>query len=66
MGCRPPGSAAPAPETIELLGALLSGDWAQAHASQPRHRKEASGIVAAYTQYHLERRLRSLPHVERA
>ena len=66
MACRPPGSAAPAQETIELLGALLSGDWEHAHASDMRHRKEASGLVAAYTQYHLERRLRSLPHVERA
>ena len=25
--CRPPGSAAPSPLTISLLGALLSGDW---------------------------------------
>lgn len=66
MSCRPPGSAAPAPETIELLGALLSGDWEEADASEDRHRTEGSGLVAAYTQYHLERRLRSLRHVERA
>lgn len=66
MTCRPPGSAAPAHETIELLGSLLSGNWARAHESEERHRKEASGLVAAYTQYHLERRLRSLRHVERA
>lgn len=66
MTCRPPGSAAPAPETIDLLGALLSGDWPRARESQERHRTEASGLVAAYTQYHLERRLRSLRHVERA
>ena len=26
-GCRVPGSASPAPETVELLGALLAGDW---------------------------------------
>ena len=25
--CRVPGSASPAPETLVLLGALLSGDW---------------------------------------
>src|SRR5665811_2266410 len=25
--CRVPGSASPAPETVELLGALLAGDW---------------------------------------
>jgi len=26
-GCRLPGSAHPAPETVTLLGALLAGDW---------------------------------------
>lgn len=66
MTCRPPGSAAPAPQTIDLLGALLSGDWGRANASEERSRTEASGLVAAFTQYHLERRLRSLRHVERA
>lgn len=66
QGCRPPGSAAPASETIDLLGALLAGDWESANISEDRHRSEASGLVAAYTQYHLERRLRSLRHVERA
>ncbi|MGC5616465.1 DNA repair protein RecO [Georgenia sp. Z1491] len=64
--CRPPGSASPAEETMTLLGALLSGDWPVADASVSRHRTEASGLVAAHLQYHLERRLRSLPFVERA
>ncbi|MEE6272561.1 DNA repair protein RecO [Georgenia wangjunii] len=63
--CRPPGSAAPAPETFALLGALLSGDWPVADTSDERHRREASGLVAAHLQYHLERQLRSLRHVER-
>ena len=62
---RIPGSAAPAPETLELLGALLTGDWATADASDPRHRREASGLVAAYLSWQLERGLRSLPLVER-
>jgi DNA repair protein RecO (recombination protein O) len=64
--CRPPGSAAPAPQTLELLSALLSGDWAVADASDPRHRREGSGLVAAYLQWHLERGVRSLRLVERA
>ncbi len=64
-GCRLPGSASPAPETVELLGALLAGDWAVAEASAPWHRKEANGLVAAYLAWHLERRLKSLSHVER-
>ncbi len=64
-GCRMPGSASPAMETVELLGALLAGDWAVAESSEPRHRKEATGLVAAYLAWHLERGLKSLSHVER-
>jgi DNA repair protein RecO (recombination protein O) len=63
--CRPPGSPAPAPETFHLLAALLTGDWDAADASVERHRKEASGLVAAYSQYYLERTLRALRHVDR-
>jgi DNA repair protein RecO (recombination protein O) len=63
--CRPAGSAAPAAETLELLGALLTGDWAAADASEGRARREGSGLVAAYLQWHLERGLRSLRLVER-
>lgn len=63
--CRPPGSAAPARATMQLLAALLSGDWEVADASAPQHRREGSGLTAAFVQWHLERGLRSLPHVER-
>ncbi len=65
QACRPPGAASPARETFGLLAALLAGDWDVADASAERHRGEANGLVAAYTQFHLERQLRSLPHVER-
>ena len=63
---RVPGSASPAPETFELLGALLAGDWAVADAADLRARREASGLVAAYLSWQLERGLRSLPLVERS
>jgi DNA repair protein RecO (recombination protein O) len=63
--CRPPGSAAPAPETLRLLASLLSGDWALADASGLRARREGSGLVTAFLQWHLERGVRSLRHVER-
>ncbi len=63
--CRPPGCAAPHPETLLLLGALLTGDWAAADASEPVRRREASGLTAAYLQWHLERHVRSLRLVER-
>lgn len=63
--CRPPGSPAPAAETVVLLGALLTGDWPTADGSLPAHRREAAGLVAAYLQWHLERVVKSLKHVER-
>ncbi|WP_104110609.1 DNA repair protein RecO [Arthrobacter sp. N199823] len=63
--CRPPGSPAPAPETMVLLGQLLSGNWSGADGSLTIHRREAAGLVAAYVQWHLERTVRSLKLVER-
>lgn len=63
--CRPPGAAVPAGQTIELMSALLRGDWVYADVSEGRHRAECSGLVAAYLQWHLEHSLRSLPLVER-
>jgi len=63
--CRPAGSVSPARSTLDLLAALLTGDWVTADASEPRTRREGSGLVAAYLQWHLERGLRSLPMVER-
>ena len=64
--CRPTGSAMPNPVTIELLEALLSGNWDLAEASQGTNRREGSGLVAALLQWHLERGLRSLPLVDRS
>jgi DNA repair protein RecO (recombination protein O) len=47
------------------MAALLSGDWARADASLAGQRREASGLIAAHLQWHLERDLRSLPLVDR-
>ncbi len=63
--CRLPGSAGPAAATVELLGALLAGDWPVVAQADQRTRKEASGLVAAYLAWHVERGLRSLAYVER-
>lgn len=63
--CRPPGSARPAPQTLTMLGALLTGDWVTAEAADPVHQREGSGLVAAFLQWHLERGVRSLRLVER-
>ncbi len=64
--CRGSGSTTPQPETIELMGALLSGDWSVADATDVRFRRESSGLTAALVTWHLERGLRSLPLVERS
>src|SRR4051812_13112670 len=61
----PPGAPRLTPETIGLLGALLTGDWPAVEESAASTRAQASGVIAAYTQWHLERGLRSLPHVDR-
>lgn len=62
--CRPPGAVTPSAGTLGLLDALLSGDWQVADGSTERVRQEASGLVAAHLQWHLERSLRSLPLVD--
>ena len=63
--CRMPGTASPARETVAVLGALLAGDWDFVEASDPRHRKEATSLVAAYLSWHLERGLKSMAHLQR-
>lgn len=63
--CHPPGSVTPGAPALALLSALLEGDWTTADASEPRVRREASGLVSAYAEYHLDKRLRSLAMVER-
>jgi DNA repair protein RecO (recombination protein O) len=63
--CRPPGAAHPPPAALALLTALAAGDWLLADASEPGLRRQASGLVAAHLQWHLERGLRSLPLVDR-
>ena len=63
--CKPSAAATPAPETLFLMQQLLSGNWEEAIESELKNRREASGLIAAYLQWHLERGLRSLPLVER-
>jgi DNA repair protein RecO (recombination protein O) len=63
--CKPCASATPSEATLSLMSDLLTGNWETAMASELRNRGEASGLIAAYLQWHLERGLRSLPLVER-
>lgn len=65
LSVAPPGTARLNHQTVELLGALLTGEWSIADESGPATRQAASAAVGAYVQFHLERGLRSLQHVER-
>ena len=65
LNCRMPGAAAPAPQTLVLMQGLLRGDWAQVGQSTAGQQREATGLIAAYSQFHLERKLKSLPIVDR-
>jgi DNA repair protein RecO (recombination protein O) len=64
--CRPSGSVTPPQGVLDLMAALHDGDWEFANGSPAGHRSQASGLVAAHLQWHLERKLRTLPLVERA
>jgi DNA repair protein RecO (recombination protein O) len=61
----PPGAPRLSRDALGLLAALLTGDWATAEAASESTRNQASGVVAAYTQWHLERGLRSMQHLDR-
>jgi DNA repair protein RecO (recombination protein O) len=65
-GCRPAGAVTPSPQALELLAALMHGNWPQAERFASGVCREASGLVAAHLQWHLERQLCSLPLVERS
>lgn len=62
--CAPAGSPRISPAASGALRALLRGDWETVDATAHRDLANASGLVAAYTQWHLERGIRSLDHVE--
>jgi DNA repair protein RecO (recombination protein O) len=61
----PPGAPRLDSDTLLLLSSLLTGDWGTADTADDRARSQTSGVVAAYTQFHLDRGLRSLEHVDR-
>lgn len=63
--CAPSGAPRLDPAAIALLGSLLAGDWEHALSTEEKTRAQATGIVAAYVQFHLGRGLRSLEHVTR-
>ena len=64
--CRTPGSASPDPATLDAAGRAAHRRLGRRPTrAEPRNRREGTGLVSAYLQWHLERGLRSLPLVER-
>ena len=51
-------------ETLEAVRALLSGDWETLDAIEAAPRARASGIVSAYSQQYLDKKLRSMQVLE--
>ena len=64
--CAPVGAARPPAGTLTLLQALMAGEWEVVDAAGARDTAGASGLIAAYAQWHLERGIRSFAHLEKA
>ena len=61
--CAPTGAARVAAPTASLLHSLMAGEWDDVDAAPAASTAAASGLIAAYAQWHLERGIRSLAHV---
>jgi DNA repair protein RecO (recombination protein O) len=62
--CAPTGSARIGSGAVVTLEALMAGEWQLVESAESRDLAAASGVIAAYTQWHLERGIRSLSHLE--
>jgi len=63
--CLTPAAAIIGQETTVLLGALLAGEWELVETSSEQAKLAASGVVSAYTQWHIDKGLKSITHLER-
>jgi DNA repair protein RecO (recombination protein O) len=61
----PPTAALISYEVSTLLGALLAGEWELVESSDEQTKVSASAIVSAYSQWHIDRGLKSFNHLER-
>ncbi|MDT0181415.1 DNA repair protein RecO [Microbacterium sp. ARD31] len=61
--CAPTGAARLDPAAARLLEALMAGEWDAVDAASSGASAAASGLIAAYAQWHLERGIRSLAHI---
>lgn len=62
---RTPGAARVGVPTQALLIALLTGDWEATREVAAGVQKEASGLVSAFTQWHMDHGLRTMHYLER-
>lgn len=62
--CAPAGSPRVRPGARALMQALLAGEWDVVDATSAGDAAATSGLIAAYVQWHLERGIRSLSHLE--
>lgn len=63
--CVQVGTSRPGSDVLRLLQALLQGEWTVVLNASAQSRLASSGLIAAYLQWHLERGIRALEHVER-
>ncbi|NDD25371.1 MAG: DNA repair protein RecO [Actinobacteria bacterium] len=63
--CLTPAAAIIGKEANVLLAALLAGDWEIVEKASAAVKLSASGIVSAYTQWHIDKGLKSINHLER-
>lgn len=63
--CMHPGVAHAGAQGVRLLKSLLTGDWPTVLEASETARINASGLIAGYLQWHLERGIRALQHLER-
>jgi DNA repair protein RecO (recombination protein O) len=63
--CMPPTAAIISYGVSNHLGALLAGEWEVVETADEQTRVSASAIVSAYSQWHIDRGLKSFNHLER-
>jgi DNA repair protein RecO (recombination protein O) len=68
VGCADPGAEAVSPGSLRILATLATADLSKAGAAilgEERSRREARGMLVGFLEYHLERRMKSVPMLVR-
>lgn len=62
--CAPPQTPYATDDVVQLLAALLAGNWSEVATAQPAQSRQTITFVSQYVQYHLEKHLQSLSVME--